>query len=123
MNVMTVVARSPVLRLVTPALCAAGICAMAWAAPSAWYYNLTIRNVRFVGDSGIATFATNQTIVNPGGCSSADFYEIAATDNAKVLFQALLTARVTGDTVSLYVLDTCGPNGRPRVTNVLVGTY
>jgi hypothetical protein len=93
---------------------------------AAWVTGMTIRNVRSSGSLGEVTFSTVEPMVNPAACGATDFYGIMAADNVKQALAILLAAQVSNSKINFYVLDTpgtCEGNGRPRVTDVMIGNY
>ena len=93
-------------------------------AAAGWYKDFTVKNVRNQGNLARITFATQEPVVNPAGCPNADHYGIDSANDPKGSMSILLSALMSGAPVSIYVLDSdCDLNGRPSVTNVLIGEF
>jgi hypothetical protein len=91
-----------------------------------WVTGMTIRNVRSQASTGAVTFATVEPIANPSNCGLADFYGIQASDNPKQGLAILLAAQASGAKVNFYIpagTAGCESNGRPHVTDVMIGTF
>ena len=112
-------------RSIGPLLAAAFLTTLPTDASAGWILSVTVRNVRAIAATGGVTFSTNEANANPGGCIMSDFYDIAATDSPKSALVILLSAKLSGTKVSIYVPDNapCGGYGRPRVTDVMIGDY
>ena len=92
------------------------------ACNAGWLYNLHPKDIRAHLGGGL-TFATTEALVNPAGCSSAEFYGIAIDVNGhhRNTLAILLTALTTDRLVSVYVVEnSCFSAGRPLVTDVLL---
>ncbi|MEJ8837054.1 hypothetical protein [Ramlibacter sp. AN1133] len=98
--------------------------ALAAQVQAGWVFSMTVKNVRSSAATGAVTFVTNEPVQNPNNCPTAEFYGILATDNPKQALAILLTAQATGAKLSFYLPDGAGCDGfgRPRVTDVLIGT-
>ncbi len=92
---------------------------------SAWFSTgYTIKNIRYQGDKARITFETLEDVNNPAGCGSVDHYGIDSANDPKGTLAILLSAYLTGKKISIFVLDnSCDLNGRPSVTNVLIGLF
>jgi hypothetical protein len=85
-----------------------------------WVTNVTVTDA-IIGRSGTAEyvqFLTSGTIVNPGGCSSADSYIIDPAIGRSAL--AIGLAAISAERkVRVYVTDQCdAATGRPLVSSV-----
>lgn len=71
-------------------------------------------NANFIG------FRTTEAIQNPANCPTAEFYAIPTTYDSKSALAVLLSANLSGRTVSIYVADNLcdATSGRPVVTDV-----
>ena len=91
------------------------------SALAGWVTSRSVATVRAVSTTGGITFTTVEPILNPNGCSYAEFYAINSGDNPKNALAILLAAKLSGATVDFYMSDTgCDTSNRPRVTDVLI---
>ena len=93
-------------------------------ASAGWITGLSVKNVRSQGDKSRITFTTNEPVINPANCPSTDHYGVDATNDPKSALSIVLAAFMAGKEISIYVVEnSCDINGRPLVTNVLIGSF
>lgn len=90
-------------------------------AGNAWYFGLTIKDVRAQNKDGQTSFRTIEPINNPGNCPNTDYYAIRSDNDPKFAMSILLAAYMGGKKVDIYVVgDQCGSFGRPSVTHIRI---
>jgi hypothetical protein len=83
------------------------------------YYNVHPTDIR--SSANFLGFRTTEAIQNPASCGDSDFYAIPAAYDSKAAMAILLTANVSGRTVTILVsASLCATNGRPVVTDVIL---
>ena len=90
-------------------------------AVNAWYFGLSIKDVRVQAAAKQASFRTVEAENNPGGCPNADFYAVRPENNPQFTMSMLLAAFLSKKKIDIYVRgDECGVYGRPSVTDVRI---
>jgi len=91
------------------------------SAANAWYFGLTVKDLRAQSKANQTSFRTLEAINNPGGCPSGDYYVIRPDNNPQLAMSILLAAFMGNKKIDIYVVDyQCGVFSRPSVTDVRI---
>ena len=90
-------------------------------AANAWYFGLTLKDVRTQNKANQTSFRTLEPINNPGSCPNGDYYAVRPDNNPKFAMSVLLAAFMGNKKIDIYVVDIqCGSFGRPSVTDIRI---